>query len=43
MSYKGKFSGTMFLEYVKTLPVKKKVKRAEFRDIKEVSKLTEDE
>lgn len=23
MSYKGKFSGTLFLEYVKTLPIKK--------------------
>ena len=43
MSYKGKFSGTMFLEYVKTLPVKKKVKKLEFRDIKEISKLSEDD
>ena len=43
MSHKGKFSGTMFLEYVKQPPIKKKVKKLEFRDIREISKPTDDD
>jgi hypothetical protein len=43
MSYKGRFSGTLFLEYVKTLPHTKPEKINEFVDMKTRSKPSEDD
>ena len=43
MSYKGKFSGTLFLEYVRTPAILKQPKKPEFRDMKEITRPNEEE